>query len=326
MTTRRTVLGLVGAGILAPLAVLAQSARKMLAVVLFPGDSDNDERLALPFFEEMQRLGWTEGTNITYERLSGRGARDYVENLAKIAADLEPRLIFATTGTLALAAVKATQSIPVIFMTAADPVAAKLVASLQKPGSNATGTYQFRKDAVARCMMLVREAFPHQKRIGAVFDRRGGGFEPQRAMYHEAARHAGLELAAVDFTNFEAIPKIFANYKRDGIRTVVMTPSFTLVANRIEAAKFALRNNLALVGYRADWAETGALLSYGTDSVESLKRSAGFANRILKGARPADLPVEQVTKLELVVNMASAKTLGLTIPRPVLARANRVLE
>ena len=326
MTTRRTVLGWVGAGILAPLAAFAQSARKALAVVLFPGDSENDERLALPFFEEMRRLGWVEGTNIAYERLSGRGAREYVENLAKIAADLEPQVIFATTGTLALGAVKATQSVPVIFMTAADPVASQLVASLHKPGRNATGTYQFRKDAAARCMQLVRETFPQQKRIGAVFDRRGGGFEQQRAMYHEAARHAGLELAAVDFTNFEAVPKIFANYKREGIRTVVVTPSFTLVANRIEAGKFALRNNLALIGYRADWAETGALLSYGTDSDEALKRSAGLANRILKGARPADTPVEQVTKLELVVNMASAKALGLTIPRPVLARANRVLE
>ena len=326
MTTRRTVLGLVGAGILAPGAAFAQSARKALAVVLFPGDSENDERLALPFFEEMRRLGWIEGTNLTYERLSGRGAREYVENLAKIAADLEPQLIFATTGTLALAAVKATQSIPVIFMTAAEPVAAQLVASLHKPGRNATGIYQFRKDAVAKCMQVVRETFPQQKRIGAVFDRRGGGVEQQRATYHEAARHAGLELAAVDFTNFEAVPKILANYKREGIRTVVVTPSFTLVANRIEAGKFALRNNLALIGYRADWAETGALLSYGTDSVEALKRSAGLANRILKGARPADMPVEQVTKLELVVNMASAKALGLTIPRPVLARANRVLE
>ena len=326
MTTRRTILGLVGAGILVPGAAFAQSARKALAVVLFPGDSENDERLALPFFEEMRRLGWIEGTNITYERLSGRGAREYVENLAKIAADLEPQLIFATTGTLALAAVKATPSIPVIFLTAADPVAAQLVASLQKPGRNATGTYQFRKDAVAKCMQLLRETFPQQKRIGVVFDRRGGGFEPQRAMYHEAARHAGLELVAVDFTNFEAIPKIFANYKRDGIRTVVVTPSFTLVANRIEAGKFALRNNLALIGYRADWAETGALLSYGTDSVESLKRSAGLANRILKGSPPGEIPVEQVTKLELVVNIASANALGLTIPRSVLARANRVLE
>jgi ABC-type uncharacterized transport system substrate-binding protein len=98
-----------------------------------------------------------------------------------------------------------------------------------------------------------------------VFDRRGAAVERQRATYADAARHAGLELAAVDFTNFEAIPKIFANYRRDGIRTVVMTPSFTLIANRIEAGKFALRNNLALIGYRGDWAEAGALLTYGTD-------------------------------------------------------------
>lgn len=326
MATRRMVLGLFGAGIAAPLAAIAQSARKVLAVVLFPGDSDNDERVAQPFFEEMRRLGWTEGTNITYERLSGRGARDYMENLGRIAADLEPQLIYATTGTLAVAALKATESIPVVFMTAADPVASNLVASMHKPGRNATGTYQFRKDTVAKCMHVVRDAFPGQKRIGAVFDRRGADLERQRTTYHEAARHAGLELVAVDFTNFEAVPKIFANYKRDGIRTVLVTPSFTLVANRIEAAKFAIRNQLALVGYRADWAESGAVMSYGADALESLKRSAGLANKILKGTRAGDIPVEQVTRLELVVNQASVKALGLTLPRTVLARANRVLE
>jgi putative ABC transport system substrate-binding protein len=326
MATRRAVLGLLSAGMLVPGAALAQAERKALAVVLFPGDSDNDERVAQPFFEEMTRLGWTEGTNITYERLSGRGAREYVENLAKIAADLEPHVIYATTGTLALAAVKATEKVPVIFMTAVDPVAINLVASMHKPGGNATGTYQFRRDAIARSMQLIRETFPQQKRIGAVFDRRGAAVDRQRANYADAARHAGLELVAVDFTNFEAIPKIFANYRRDGIRTVIMTPSFTLIANRIEAGKFALRNNLALIGYRGDWAEAGALLTYGTDGVEALKRSAGLANRILNGSRPADTPVEQITKLELVVNMTSAKTLGVTIPRPVLARANRVLE
>ena len=326
MATRRTLLQLIGAGLVAPRIVLAQPARKALVVVLFPGDSDNDERVAQPFFDEMQRLGWTEGASITYERLSGRGAREYVENLAKIAAGLEPQLIFATTGTLALAAVKATQSVPVLFMTAADPVSIRLVASLARPGGNATGTYQFRKDAVVRCMQLVRDAFPQHKRIGVVFDRRGAEVERQRITYHDAAQRAGLELAAVDFTNFEAVPKILANYRREGIRAVVMTPSFTLVANRIEAAKFALRNNLALFGYRADWAEAGALMTYGTDGTESLKRSASIANRILKGSSPADTPVEQVTKLELVVNMNTAKALGFTIPRPILVRANRVLE
>ena len=326
MPTRRTLIQLIGAGIVAPRIVLAQSERKALVVVLFPGDSENDERLAQPFFDEMQRLGWTEGASITYERLSGRGAREYVENLAKIAAGLEPQLIYATTGTLALAAVKATETVPVLFMTASDPVGSGLVQSLGKPGRNATGTYQFRKDTVTRCLQLVRDTFPQQKRVGAVFDRRGAEMSRQRTTYDEAARHAGLELTAVEFTNFEAIPKIFANFRRDGIRTVLIAPSFTLVANRIEAGKFALRNNLALVGYRRDWAEVGALMSYGADGLESLKRSAGLASRILKGSRPAEVPVEQVTKLELVINMGTAKTLGLTIPRQVLARANHVLE
>lgn len=327
MTSRRSLIQLLGAGLVAPLPAFAQTeVKKKLVVVLFPGDADDDQRVAVPFFEEMRRTGWVEGVNIAYERLSGRGARDYVEGLAKIAADLEPQLIYATTGTLALGAVKASGSIPVLFMTAADPVATKLVASFAKPGRNATGVYLFRRDAVAKCLHLVRDAFPHEKRIGVVFDRHNADSERQQALYAEAAKAAHMELAPVRFTNFEAVPKMFANFKREGVRLVLMTPSFTLVANRIPAAKFALLNKLALISYRSDWAEAGALMTYGADGTESFRRCAVLANRILKGSRPLDAPVEQVTKLELVINLVTAKALGLAVPASVIKRADRVIE
>lgn len=325
MPTRRTLIQLIGAGMIVPRLAIAQTARKVLVVVLFPGDSDEDARHAQPFFDEMHKLGWTEGVNITYEKLSGRGAREYVEGLAKIAADLEPQLIYATTGTLALGAIKATETIPVVFMTAADPVATKLVASFKRPGRNATGMYSFRSDSVARCFQLIRDTFPDQARVGAVFDRRGAEYTVQRALHQEAATHTGLELSAVDFTNFEAVPKIFANFRREGIRTVLVTPSFTLVANRLEVGKHAMRNQLALVAYRADWTAAGALLTYGAEVAESLRRSAALANRILKGEKPAETPVERATKFELVINRVSAKALGVTVPKAVLARANHII-
>jgi len=327
MTTRRTLIQLLGAGLAAPLHVFAQAeVKKKLVVVLFPGDADNDQRVAVPFFEEMRRIGWVEGMNIAYERLSGRGAREYVEGLAKIAADLEPQLIYATTGTLAVGAVKATASIPVLFMTSSDPVAIKIVTSFAKPGRNATGIYLFRRDAVAKCLRFVRDAFPHEKRIGVVFDGNNAESERQQAVYAEAVASAGIEYAPVRFTNFEAVPKMFANFKREGVRLVLMTPSFTLVANRLEAGKFAALNKLAMISYRSDWAEAGALLTYGADGVESFRRCAVLANRLLKGSRPHDTPVEQVTKLELVVNLVTAKALAITVPRSVLARADRVIE
>ena len=326
MTTRRTLLCLIGAGLAAPCVAFAQPARPKTVAVLFAGESDDDELAARPFFVEMHRLGWVEGQNIAYERFSGRGSREYVDGLAESAAGLEPQLIYATTATTALAALKATRSVPIVFTTASDPVATGLVASLARPGRNATGAYQFRGDVVARRWQLVREAFPRLARVGAVFDRRAAEYGRQRAMHQDAARQAGPELAAADFTNFEAIAKIFANFRRDGIRAVVVTPSFTLIARRLEVGKLALLNGLALVGYRADWAETGALMSYGADVTESLRRSAGLVNRILKGARPADTPVEQATKFELVINLRSAQALGLAIPQSILARADRVIR
>jgi putative tryptophan/tyrosine transport system substrate-binding protein len=327
MTTRRTLIQLLGAGLVAPLRAFAQAdVKKKLVVVLFPGDADNDQRVAVPFFEEMRRMGWVEGMNIVYERLSGRGAREYVEGLAKIAADLEPQLIYATTGTLAAGAVKATGSIPVLFMTAADPVSTKLVASFAKPGRNATGMYLFRRDAVAKCLHLVREAFPGEKRIGVLFDRHNAESERQQAVYAEAAKSAGIQLAPGQFTYFEGVPKIFAGFRREGVRLVLMTPSFTLVAHRLEAAKFAELNKLAMISYRSDWAEAGALLTYGADGTESFRRCAVLANRILKGSRPQETPVEEVTKLELVVNLVTAKALGITVPRSIIARADRVIE
>ena len=326
MTTRRTLLRLIGAGLVAPRLAFAQPARPVTVAVLFAGDSDEDEPAARPFFDEMRRLGWIEGQNIAYERLSGRGTREYVAGLARSAADLEPQLIYATTATTALAALKATESVPIVFTTASDPVAIGLVASLARPGRNATGAYQFRSGVVAQRWQLMREAFPRLARAGAVFDRRAVEFQRQRTMHQQAARQAGLELAAADFTNFEAVAKIFANFRREGIRMVVVTPSFTLVARRFEVGKLALRNGLALVAYRADWAEAGALMTYGADVAESLTRSAGLADRILRGARPADTPVEQATKFELVINLRSANALGLTIPQSIRVRADRVIE
>jgi putative ABC transport system substrate-binding protein len=176
-------------------------------------------------------------------------------------------------------------------------------------------------------MQLIRETFPQQKRIGAVFDRRGADIERQRATYRDAARHAGLELAAVDFNelrgdpeNLRELPARRHPHRADD--AFVHADRQSDRSRKIRAAQ----QQLALVGYRGDWAEAGALLTYGTDGIEALKRSADLANRVLKGSRPGETPVEQITKLELVVNMSSAKTLGVTIPRPVLARANRVLE
>jgi putative ABC transport system substrate-binding protein len=324
LITRRTLLRVMGAGLVMPGLALAQAARIATVAVLYAGDSDDDESSVRPFFEHMARLGWAEGTNVVYDRHSGRGTRQYLATMASLAAGREPDLIYATTTTLAAAVLKETDSVPVVFASAADPVAAGLVASLARPGGNATGTYQAAGDASAKRFKLVRQALPAVKRLGAVFDRGTQDYQRRKAAHEASARAAGLELVSAEFTNFEAIAKIFAQFKRDGLVAAEITPSFALIGRRREVVTLAERNGIALIAHRVEWAEAGAVLTYGTDVGESHRRAAALADRILKGAKAADLPVERVQKFELAINSRAAEALGLHIPKPVLQRANRV--
>ena len=322
---RRVLLQLMGAGVAAPGFVFAQAARKIPTVaVLYAGDSDDDEPVVRPFFERLGRLNWVEGRNIAFDRHSGKGTRQYLSTMASLAAGREPDLIYATTATLAVAVLKETESLPVVFTTTADPVAAGMVASLAKPGKNATGTYQVARDASPQRFALVREAFPNLKRMGAVFDRNAQDYQARRAAHEKAARGAGIELVSIEFTNFEAIAKIFSQFKRDKLLAAEMTASFALIGRRREVANLAALNGLALVAHRAEWAEAGAVLTYGADSGESHRRAADIADQILKGTRAAGIPVARVEKFELAINNRVANGLALHIPKSLLQRADRV--
>ncbi len=326
LITRRTLLGAMGAGFAVPGFAFAQAAKVASVAVLFAGDSDDDEPAARPFFEQMARLGWADGKNIVYDRHSGKGTREYLVTMASRAAGREPDLIYATTTTLAAAVLKETGAVPVVFAVSADPVAAGLVASLAKPGRNATGAYLVAGDAAARRFALVRQLLPRIKRMGSVFDRGSQDYQSRRAMHEQAARAAGLELASAEFTNFEAIAKIFAQFKRDGLVAAEVTPSYALIGRRREAASLAALNGIALIAHRVEWAEAGAVLSYGADVGESHRRAATFADRILKGAKAAALPVERVQKFELAVNNRAAEALGLHIPQSILRSAAKVFS
>lgn len=326
MTSRRQLLGLLGAGATAPGFVLAQATRVPTVAVLFIGDSEDDEPTARPFFETMARFGWVEGKTINYERYSGKGTRQYMEAMVSSAAGAEPDLVFATTGSLAAAVLKENTEIPLVFTTMTDPVAGKLVASLAKPGGNATGAYQMPGDASKKRFAFVRQAMPGLKRMGAVFDRNNSEQEQRKAAHLKAAQAAHFELSVAEFTNFEAIARIFANYKRDGIRVAEMTPSFALTGRRREVVALAERNEIALVAHRAEWADAGAILTYGVDLGESYRRAARIAHRILKGAKPGSIAVELPNRHELVINPRAALALGIALPKALVQQAQRVVE
>lgn len=326
MNSRRALLAAIGVSLAAPRAAWAQPARQARVVVLFAGDAEDDEPAVRPFFDEMRRLGWVEDRNIAYERLSGRGMRDYLEQLVSVAADRGPDLIFATSASIALAAIKVTDKLPVVFTTTSDPVTSGLVASLARPGRNATGVQRASGNVVARRFALLKEARPGVGRIGYLLDRRAPDYERQKQAHQDAAQRAKLELSLAEFTNYEAVAKLLAGFRRDGVTVVVVGSSLTLFARRRDIGMFAARNGLALVAHRVEWADAGALLTYGADIADSLRRGARIASRILKGAQPAAIAVEQSEKFELVLNLKTAGALGLTLPAALLKRAHRVID
>jgi len=323
---RRLLLGVLGGAIVAPRALFAQAPKVVNVAVLFPGDSEEDERVAKPFFDEMARLGWQEGRNIAYDRHGSKGARPYLESLVGTAVGRTPDLIFATTASLAAAVLKETRTVPVVFTTASDPVAGGLVDSLAKPGRNATGVYHVPSDAASKRYALARQLLPAKvKRLGAVFDRNAVDWQSRKAAHEKMARTAGFELVTTEFTNFEAIAKLLAQYKRDGITAVEMTPSLALIGRRREVAGLAERNGIALLAHRAEWADAGAVLSFGVDIALSYRRAAGIVNRVLKGQSPAGIAVERANRYELIVNQRAAATLGLDIPKGLQQQASKVI-
>jgi putative ABC transport system substrate-binding protein len=206
-------------------------------------------------------------------------------------------------------------------------VASGLVSSLRTPARNATGAYQSAGDGLRRRLQLLRQIMPAAARVGLLLDRRATGSAQQRTLHEDAVRAVqGMSLSVAEFTNFEAVAKLLANFRREGVQVVFLAPSVTLLGRRREVADSAMRNKLPLFGHRLEWAEAGAILTYGPDVTDTLRRSAALADRVLRGAKPAEMPVVQASRFELIVNQRSARALGVSVPADVLKTADRVIE
>jgi putative ABC transport system substrate-binding protein len=325
MRKRRALLVALGASLVAPCLALAQQRPKNV-VVLSAGDSEDDEPAGRAFYEEMRLRGWSEGSNIVYTRLYGKGSRSYVAGLASSAAGGDADLVVAATGSLALAVMKESDALPVVFTTSIDPASIGLVDSIARPGRNATGIFQMQGDAVAARYRIARDLMPRAKKLGVLYDRRAAEMERQKKLHRDAAIAAHFELEAAEFTNFEAIAKILARFRRAGIHLVMTTPSFSLLARRREVIALAEKNGIALLGHRIEYAEAGALASYGPEIADAQRRSAAIADRILKGARPATIPVERAVKAELVLNQRAARQHGVGLSKALLAKADRLID
>jgi putative tryptophan/tyrosine transport system substrate-binding protein len=296
--------------------------------VLAPSTRAKEEIILKPFFDQMRELGWVEGQNIVYDRVY---ADDQMAMLPRLAAELvarKPEVIYAPPAPAAAAAKQATQTIPIVFGSVSDPVGAGLVASLAHPGGNVTGMASGVADELApKRVQLLRDVLPGAKHIGSLGDPTDPSTASQRQTLVPLAAALGLTIVDADATSpadFDAAVAKLASERVDAIFiTGTGALAFSLRAHLIELAN---RGRIALIAGNSLYANAGALFTYGPSNAERLGRSAYPVDKILRGAKPADIPVEQPTMFELVINLKTAKALGITVPRSVLLRADRVIE
>ena len=304
----------------------AQSPAPRRVGVLVPSTRQREEVTLAAFFAEMRKLGWRENENIRYDWAV---ADDHDDRLPRSATELaarRPELIYAPPQIAAVAAKRATNTIPVVFAAATDPVGTGLVSDLAHPGGNVTGVASLTSSLAPKRLELLHEVLPRATRVGVIADNNDSGSRIDVAALGPAAATLGLTLVVESASTPAEFDAALAHLV--GARVDAILPGGgPLTGNlRQEMVDSALRARIPLIGHRAQSAMAGGLISYGPSLDDQLARSAHVVDKILRGAKPADIPVEQPTKFELVVNLRTAKALGVTVPQSVLLRADRVIE
>jgi len=331
---RRTFIGTLAGGLLAaPLAAEAQPAGKVYRVALVFSSSPVSEMAgtnpphphARAFFQGLRDRGYVEGQNIIIERRSGEGK---VERLREVLAELvrlQMDVLVVATTVVAREAKQATSTIPIVCVC--NPVQAGLAASLARPGGNCTGIENAPTQELAgKRLALFKEAVPKLARTAVIY---APAFDLQGRHFNElvrAARALNITLIPVKVERPDDFPPAFAAMLREHVDGLITADSGLNYAYRSQIAEFALQNRLPAIYAQREFTENGGLMSYGANLPDVFRRLGGYVERILKGANPAEMPVEQPTVFELVINLKTAKVLGLTIPPSLLQRADQVIE
>jgi putative tryptophan/tyrosine transport system substrate-binding protein len=274
----------------------------------------------------LRQLGYVEGRNIRFEYRYADGFLDRLPRLAEELVRLNPRVIVSAPMPANLAAHKATATIPIVMANGADPVGFGLVESLSHPGGNITGLTNFAEELASKQLDVIRELLPRLTRIAALVNVENPLHVPQWQQTEAAAARATVDLVRFDFHVPDDLERAFAEFVRAKSDALLIPPDTTFVSHRLRIVELAAKAHLPAIYANRLWADVGGLLSYGPNPVENYRRSAIYVDKILKGAKPADLPIEQPTKIELVINLKTAKALDLAIPPTLLARADEVIE
>jgi len=326
---RREFITLLGGAAAWPLAARAQSREKVsrigVLMNLAADDAEGQARLAA-FLQGLQEAGWAVGRNVRIDLRWGAGDADRFRAQASELVTLAPDAILASSVPVVTPLLQATRSVPIVFVQVVDPVGAGLVASMARPGGNATGFISFEYSLAGKWLELLKEIAPRVTRAAVLRDAAVASGIGQFGAIQSVAPSFGVELSPVNMRDAAEIERAVAAFARGGDGGVIVTGSTPAIIHRELITTLAARHRLPAVFPLRQDVVSGGLISYGPDSVDPYRRAAGYVDRILKGEKPADLPVQAPTKYELVINMKTAKAIGLEVPATVLARADVVIE
>ena len=320
---RREFIALVGSTAAWSSLALAQLKGPWRLGALLYSDPQSDPQMAA-IRRGLSDLGYVEGRNITIEYRYAEGRLDRLPNLAAELVVLRPDVILAVGGDVAPIAKRVDQKIPLVFVSSADPEQLGLVASLRRPGGNATGVTLLQDALASKRLELLKEAAPNISRVGFVWYPDHPDNEYQEAQ--RAAQTLGFQLHSAEVHGADDFEPALSRANGAGVDAIYVVSSRLTVLNLKKLVQFAARQKLPLVGGWGAWAKEGGLFSYGPDAIAMAARGASYIDKIFKGANPADLPVEQPAKFELIINLKTASALGLALPHSLLSRADELID
>jgi putative tryptophan/tyrosine transport system substrate-binding protein len=329
MITRRTFLMALGASALAaPLGSFAQQPpTKVPRIGLLSPFSPSDTALWHQAFRQgLRDLGWVEGKNISIEYRYAEGRNDRLPDLAADLVRLKVDIIFVDSTSPALASKNATRAIPIVMASGGDTVASGLVESLARPGGNITGLDQMSPELGGKRLELLKEIVPKLSRVAVLWNPQHQASTLNWKGLQLPARQLGVQLHSLEVRSPGDFAKAFEDATKTRAGALAIMPDPVFVTNLKRLADLAAKSRLPSIFHLREFVDSGGLVAYGPDRADLFRRAATYVDKILKGAKPGDLPVEQPTKFELVINLKTAKALGLTIPPSLLGRADEVIQ
>jgi putative ABC transport system substrate-binding protein len=327
---RRSFIGTVTIGLLAaPLATEAQQAAKTARIGYLGPNLATGPHLRAAFLQGLRDLGYVEGRNLVMEYRDAEGKFERFPVLAAELVALKVDVIVAPGTPQALAAKQATRTLPIVCASVADPVGSGLVTSLARPGGNVTGLSNLLPDLVGKCLEQLKQAVPGVSRVAVLWHPGNLGERTERDMLkgaEVAGRALGVRLQVVEARGPADFDRAFSDMTRGRAGALTVLPSAMFNTERRRLVDLAAKNRLPAVYISRESVDAGGLMSYGPDLADMFRRAATYVDKILKGTKPGDLPVEQPTKFELIINLKTAKVLGLTIPQSLLQRADEVIQ